>query len=63
MNQLSFGDRCRVINHEDLDRLIPAIFRGKTQKYPAKPGRVTITGNEDRDLSPRDLSSVLKQPV
>ncbi len=30
-------------------------------KHPTKPGRVTITGNEGRDLSPRDLSSVKKQ--
>ncbi len=30
-------------------------------KHMVKPGRVTITGNEGRDIAPRDLSSILKQ--
>jgi predicted RNA binding protein YcfA (HicA-like mRNA interferase family) len=30
-------------------------------KHPAKPGRVTISGNEGREISPRDLASILKQ--
>jgi len=30
-------------------------------KHPAKPGRVTISGNLGDDLAPGTLSSVLKQ--
>ena len=60
MGTTKIRDAVKLIEH---DGWYCIVIRGSHRQYkhPMKPGRVTIAGHPNDDLSPGTLNSILKQ--